>query len=248
MRKYAIPLGLAISLCTAAIAQEAAENAGNGSASAAIPYATVQVIGPNDSAPTIAEKAAKVLPRPNQTAWMRLERTFFIHFGPNAFHGVEWGTGREDPSLFNPTALDASQWVTAVREGGGKMVIPVVKHHDGLCLWQTRYTAHLVASSPWLNGKGDVFRAVSDAAHAQGIKLGVYLSPADLYQLRTNPKNPGGYYGNGSAKMSSVIPTDPASFKTDPSKGCARRRPAPRRTPMKWTITTAIFSTSSTSC
>ena len=51
-----------------------------------------------------------------------------------------------------------------------------------------------------------------------------YLSPADLYQLRTNPKNPGGYYGDGSSNVLSVIPTDPASFKSDPSKG---RTPAP---------------------
>ena len=57
-----------------------------------------------------------------------------------------------------------------------------------------------------------------------GLKLGVYLSPADLYQLRTNPKNPGGYYGDGSSNVLSVIPTDPASFKSNPAKG---RAPAP---------------------
>ncbi len=219
MLKRVIIPAVAIGLCAVALAQQAGTGAANPPGFAPVSYAAVQVIGPDDSPEVIAEKAAKVLPRANQTDWMRLERTFFVHFGPNAFHGVEWGTGREDPSLFNPTALDANQWVTAVKEGGGKMVIPVVKHHDGLCLWQTRYTEHSVAASPWLNGKGDVFRAVSDAAHAQGIKLGVYLSPADLYQLRTNPKNPGGYYGDGSAKISSVIPTEPASFKSDPSKG-----------------------------
>ena len=185
----------------------------------AIPYATVQVIEKSDSPKVIVEKAAKVLPRPNQTQWMRLERTFFIHFGPNAFHGVEWGSGREDPSIFNPSALDGSQWVAAVSDAGGKMVIPVCKHHDGFCLWPTRYTQHSVAASPWLGGKGDVLRQIADAARARGVKLGVYLSPADLYQLRTNPTNPGGYYGNGSEKLRSVIPTDPASFKTDPSKG-----------------------------
>ena len=45
-----------------------------------------------------------------------------------------------------------------------------------------------------------------------GVKLAVYLSPADLYQLKTNPKNPAGYYGNDSSNLLSVIPTDPASF------------------------------------
>ena len=193
-------------------------------AAAPIPYSTIQVISNGDSAAVIAEKAAKVLPRANQTDWMRLEWTFFLHFGPNSFHGVEWGSGREEPSLFNPTAFDADQWVRAMKDAGGKMIVLVCKHHDGLCLWQTRYTPHSVAASPWLDGKGDEVRGVADAAHKYGLKLGVYLSPADLYQLRTNPKNPGGYYGDGSSNVLSVIPTEPANFKSDPSKG---RAPAP---------------------
>jgi alpha-L-fucosidase len=184
-----------------------------------IPYATEHVINPGDSDAVIAEKVAKVLPRPNQTAWMRLEWTFFLHFGPNAFNHVEWGSGREEPSVFNPSSFDADQWVSAMKKAGGKMIVLVCKHHDGLCLWPSRYTAHSVASSPWLGGKGNVVREVADAARKHGIKLGVYLSPADLYQLRTNPKNPNGYYGNGSSSLLSTIPTDPASFKTDPAKG-----------------------------
>ena len=152
---------------------------------------------------------------------MRLERTFFLHFGVNTFNEVEWGTGREEPSIFNPTELDANQWLGAAKNFGCKMFVLVCKHHDGFCYWPTRYTAHSVAASPWRYGKGDEVREVADAARAQGIKLAVYLSPADLYQLRTNPKNPAGYYGNGSSNVLSVIPTDPASFQSDPSKGRA---------------------------
>jgi len=191
---------------------------------APIEYSAVQYISGDDSSEVIAEKAAKVLPRPNQTAWMRLERTFFVHFGPNTFRGVEWGTGREDPSVFNPTELDADQWVRAIKESGGKMVVLVCKHHDGLSLWPTRYSNHSVAASPWRGGKGNVVREVADAARKYGVELGVYLSPADLYQLRTNPTNPDGYYGNESEKLRSAIPTEPASFKTNPSNG---RDPAP---------------------
>jgi alpha-L-fucosidase len=186
---------------------------------ALIPYATVQVISNGDSDAVIAEKAAKVLPRANQMDWMRLERTFFLHFGVNTFNGVEWGSGREDPSIFNPSSLDANQWLSAMQNFGGKMIVLVCKHHDGFCLWPTRYTPHSVAASPWRGGKGDEVREVANAAHAHGLKLAVYLSPADLYQLRTNPKNPAGYYGDGSSNVLSVIPTDPASFKSDPSKG-----------------------------
>ena len=194
------------------------------SRSAQINYATLQTISSSDSDAVIVEKAAKVLPRPNQTAWMRLEETFFLHFGPNTFNHVEWGTGREDPSVYNPTALNADQWLSAMKDAGGKMIILVCKHHDGMALWPSRYTKHSVAASPWRGGKGDEVREVAEAARKYGVKLGIYLSPADLYQLRTNPTNPNGYYGDGSEKVPSVIPNDPSSFKTDPSKG---RKPAP---------------------
>jgi alpha-L-fucosidase len=221
MKKYRIgrlaTLGLLACLTVAHAQSKSPE--GRADSSNPVPYSTIQHITASDSPAVIVEKAAKVLPRPNQTAWMRLERNFFIHFGPNTFRGVEWGTGREDPSVFNPTALNADQWLRAVRDGGGKMVILVCKHHDGFALWPTRYTHHSVAASPWLGGKGNVVRDVANAAHKYGIRLGVYLSPADLYQLRTNPTNPHGYYGDGSPKVRSVIPTDPATFTTDPGKG-----------------------------
>jgi alpha-L-fucosidase len=218
-RLFAIGLlALAALTCGQALAE------GGAAASAQIHYSTIQVINEGDSPAVIAEKAAKVLPRPNQTAWMRLERTFFLHFGVNTFNEVEWGTGREEPSLFNPTALDANQWLDAVTNFGGKMIVLVAKHHDGFCMWPTRYTAHNTVASPWRGGKGDLVREVADAARAHGVKLAVYLSPADLYQLKTNPKNPAGYYGNGSSNVLSVIPTDPASFQSNPAKG---RTPAP---------------------
>jgi len=189
-----------------------------------IPYAHEHIVDAGDSEAVIAEKAAKVLPRPNQAAWMRLERTFFLHFGVNTFNEVEWGTGREEPALFNPTQLDATQWLRAVKQLDGKMLVLVAKHHDGFSMWPTRYTAHSTVASPWRGGKGDLVREVSDAARGAGVKLGIYLSPADLYQLKTNPKNPAGYYGNGSARLKSTIPTDPASFNSNPAKG---RAPTP---------------------
>jgi alpha-L-fucosidase len=200
------------------IAEGQMSNGADQAPQAPIPYSNLQHLLSTDSSATIVEKAAKVLPRENQAEWMRIERTFFIHFGPNTFREVEWGTGREDPQIFNPKQLDADQWMRAVKDGGGKMVVLVCKHHDGLSLWPTRYSGHSVAASPWRGGKGNLVREVADAARKYGIELGVYLSPADLYQLRTNPTNPDGYYGDGSTKLASTIPTDPASFKADPSK------------------------------
>jgi alpha-L-fucosidase len=137
---------------------------------APILYSTQQVINEGDSDAAIAEKAAKVLPRPNQTDWMRLERTFFLHFGVNTFNEVEWGSGREEPSLFNPTELDANQWLSAITNFGGRMIVLVSKHHDGFCMWPTHYTPHSVVASPWRGGKGDLVREVAAERghHGQG--------------------------------------------------------------------------------
>ena len=199
-----------------------------------IPYATMQVLSNSDSPSVIIEKAAKLLPRINQVDWMNLEQTYFTHFGVNTFSGVEQGTGQENPAIFNPSELDANQWITEIKNSGGKMEVLVCKHQDGFCLWPSRYnTAHSVAASPWLGGTGNVMRMVSDAAQAQGVKLGFYLSPSDVYQLWSNPINTNGYYGNNSPIVPSVIPTDPASFQSNPMNG---RTPPPGFTNYTYTV------------
>lgn len=185
-----------------------------------IVYATKQYLLGNDTSDRIIEKAAKTLPRANQVTWQRDEFTFFTHFGVNTFNGVEWGTGNESPSVFNPTNFDADQWVREMRDAGGKMLVLVAKHHDGFCLFPSRYTAQDVASSPWMAGTGNVVGAVATACQKYGLKLGLYLSPADLFQIGDKvSRTDSNYYGNGSTAVPSTIPTNPSTFISAPTQG-----------------------------
>lgn len=119
------------------------------------------------------------LPTPAQVQWHEMEQNAFIHFTTNTYTDLEWGFGDEDPTIFNPSEFNADQWISTFKDAGFNGAILTCKHHDGFCLWPSKYTEHSIKNTPFENGRGDIVKAVAEACKKYGLKFGVYLSPWD---------------------------------------------------------------------
>ncbi|HEC42985.1 MAG TPA: glycoside hydrolase family 29 [Bacteroides sp.] len=141
------------------------------------------------------------LPSESQIKWHEMEFYMFIHFNMNTFTNMEWGFGDESPELFNPTQLDCRQWARVASEAGMKGIILTAKHHDGFCLWPSKYTEHSVKNSPWKNGEGDVVKKLADACREYGLKMGLYLSPWDRNHADYGSEEYIQYYRNQAREL-----------------------------------------------
>ena len=113
--------------------------------------------------------------RPSKAQLKQIARKYgmFIHFGINTFVDEEWTDGSVLASTYAPTQIDADQWVRSAKEARMKYIILITKHHDGFCLWDSKYTDYDVASSP---NPTNVVEEVAKACKRHGIGLGLYYS------------------------------------------------------------------------
>ncbi|WP_263170990.1 alpha-L-fucosidase [Streptomyces sp. SCSIO ZS0520] len=210
MRRRTVALLAAACLAWGGLAPATTASAGAADrAEPAAPAKQVVPVSPTDTRGQLLEKAAELTPSARQLAWQREELTGFVHFGPNTWSGRDTGLGTEDPDLLQPSELDTDQWVSTFKKAGFKKIILTAKHHDGMLLFPSAYSSYGVAASSWQSGKGDIVKSFTDSARKYGIKVGLYLSPADLHE-----NQPGGSFGNGSPKKTSRIPTEGGSGRS----------------------------------
>jgi len=126
---------------------------------------------------TKAQKEILPVPsrKPNKAQLEQIERKYgmFMHFGINTFHDMEWTDGSKPASSYNPTSIDAEQWIKTAKEAGMKYVILITKHHDGFCLWDSKFTEYDVANS---GNTTNVVEEVAKACKKYNIGLGLYYS------------------------------------------------------------------------
>ena len=121
-------------------------------------------------------------PTKRQLEFMDWEVGIFFHFGIRTYYEghKDWDLVPMDTKAFNPTKLDCRQWIRAAKSAGTKYAVFTAKHHDGFANWNSAYTDYSVANAPWKDGKGDVVREFTDACREEGVKVGIYYSPAEF--------------------------------------------------------------------
>jgi len=128
--------------------------------------------------------------QPNEAQLKQIERKYgmFIHFGINTFQDMEWTDGSKQVTSYKPSAINADQWIKTVKDAGMKYVILITKHHDGFCLWDSKYTEYDVGNS---GNTTNVVEAVAKACEKYNIGLGLYYS---LWDRKANGND---YLNNG---------------------------------------------------
>ncbi|MFT3684654.1 MAG: alpha-L-fucosidase [Phycisphaerales bacterium] len=140
---------------------------------------------PRLAEPITVDSQKLAVPTPEQLAWQDMEVGMFIHIAPQTWQDTEVDTTKTKLSEINPAKLDTDQWVRVAKSMGAKYIVFVAKHEGGFCWWPTKTTSYSVKSTPWRDGKGDVLKDLAASCKAEGMMLGVYLSPQDKHEHAT---------------------------------------------------------------
>ncbi|HEX4085981.1 MAG TPA: alpha-L-fucosidase [Chthoniobacteraceae bacterium] len=135
--------------------------------------------------------------------WQSLRFGMFIHWGPvsQTAKEISWSRGPGKGQIpveqydnlyktFDPEKFNADEWVGIAKAAGMKYIVLVAKHHDGFCLWDSKYTDYDIMHTPFHR---DVAKELSEACKKQGIALGFYYSVPDVH----NPDWPYALVGRG---------------------------------------------------
>lgn len=138
-----------------------------------------------------SNKEIRRKPTPQQLDYQERQMGAFVHFGPATYIASDF-MSVPAADLFNPSQLNAEQWVKTAKSFGAKHIVLTAKHHNGYCLWPTKTTDYSVKKSPWKNGKGDVVAEFVEACRNNDIKIGLYISGGDKHFGVTSTPDPQG--------------------------------------------------------
>ena len=85
---------------------------------------------------------------------------------------------------FNPIRFQPKEWAQTAKDCGFKYLILTTKHHDGFCLWDTRYSDYKVTAPdcPYhVSEHADLVKSMFDAFREKGLGIGAYFSKADWH-------------------------------------------------------------------
>ena len=112
----------------------------------------------------------------------------FVHWGLYAIEGwheqMQWRYPIESKAYqsyidrFNPQSYNPKEWVKIAKETGMDYICFTTKHHDGFCMWDSKYTGFKITNSPC--GR-DVLKELSEECHKAGIGLSLYYSVPDWH-------------------------------------------------------------------
>lgn len=140
--------------------------------------------------------ATKIIePTKGQKAMIERKYGMFLHFGMNTYLNAEWSDGKAEADIYNPPSNigeKAAQWVKNAKLAGMRSIVLTTKHHDGFCLWDSKYTEYDIAN-PKIKNHIDILKAVSDACKKENIAFSVYYSLWDRHEKTYKDPDPHKY-------------------------------------------------------